>query len=520
MDTEDWWRTAVIYQIYPRSFADSDGDGVGDLRGIIEHLDHLNGAPGSLGVDALWLSPFYPSPQADFGYDISDYTAVDPAYGTLADFAELADEAHRRGMRLLVDLVMNHTSDRHPWFVESRSSRSNPRRDWYIWADGRDGGPPNNWLSSFERCGPAWTLDPATGQYYLHSFTPQQPDLNLRNPQVRAAIRDVWRFWLDLGVDGFRIDVAHRLFKDAALRDNPEPLAAYRRHHSHPELRQFNIDLPECHDLLRELRAVLDGYGPGLLLGEVPISDDTRLVRYFGADGMHTAFHVAFWEQPWESALFRRTVDGLCDLAAPDALPTYALATHDISRTVSRYGLPQARVAALMQFTLRGLPCVYYGEEIGMADSRPPQALDVDGRDGQRVPMQWEPTGSGFTAGTPWLPFGPDIETANVRVQDDDPASMLNFYRRLIRYRRDSKALRFGDYESLPSPKDTYVYRRRAGGEELLVALNFADRPIVVGLGEGTARLELSTDTGREPETVRLAALSLGALEGVVLGVR
>ncbi|WBB78678.1 alpha-amylase family glycosyl hydrolase [Micromonospora sp. WMMD882] len=519
MDNEHWWRSAVIYQIYPRSFADSDGDGLGDLRGIVEHLDHLNGAPGSLGVDAVWLSPFYPSPQADFGYDISDYQAVDPAYGTLADFAKLADEVHQRGMRLLVDLVMNHTSDRHPWFLASRSSRDDPKRDWYIWADGRDGGPPNNWLSSFERCGPAWTLDPATGQYYLHSFTPQQPDLNLRNPQVRAAIRDVWEFWLGQGADGFRIDVAHRLIKDSGLRDNPAPLATYRRYFSHPELRQLNMDQPETHEVLRELRTVLDEHGGGLLLGEVPISDDSRLAEYFGADGMHTAFHIAFWEQPWDAEAFRRTVDGLSAVARADALPTYALATHDIPRTVSRYGPEQARVAALMQFTLRGLPCVYYGEEIGMADSPPPQALDVDGRDGQRVPMQWEPTGAGFTTGTPWLPFGRDIATANVRAQDADPGSSLNLYRRLIRYRHESDALRFGGYESLRSPKDTFVYRRWTGTEELLVALNFADRPIVVGLGDGEAVLELSTDAGRVAGPVRLATVPLGALEGVLLRV-
>ncbi|MBO3741958.1 alpha-amylase family glycosyl hydrolase [Actinoplanes flavus] len=520
MDTEQWWRSAVIYQIYPRSFADSDGDGIGDLPGIIDHLDHLNnGTSRSLGIDAVWLSPFYPSPQADFGYDISDYRAVDPVYGDLADFGKLVDEVHQRGMRLIVDLVMNHTSDQHPWFAESRSDRTNPKRDWYIWADGRDGGPPNNWLSSFERCGAAWTLDPTTGQYYLHSFTPQQPDLNLRNPRVRAAIEDVWRFWLELGVDGFRIDVAHRLIKDSLLRDNPGPLAAFRRHHSHPELRQFNIDRPESHDLLRELRRVLDGYGDGLLLGEVPISDDSRLVEYFGADGMHTVFHIAFWEQPWDAAAFRTTVDGMSALARPDALPTYALATHDISRTVSRYGPAQARVAALMQFTLRGLPCVYYGEEIGMADSAPPVVFDVDGRDGQRVPMQWEPTGTGFTTGTPWLPFGRDIATANVRVQDHDPGSMLNLYRRLIGYRHASEALRFGDYESLRSPRDTYVYRRRTAGEELIIALNFADRPIVLGFGEGAGMLELSTSADRERVPVRLTAVHLDELEGVIIRV-
>ncbi len=404
MARDEWWRGAVLYQVYPRSFADSDGDGVGDLRGVIDRLDHLNdGTPAALGVDAIWLSPFYPSPLADFGYDISEYQDVDPVYGTLADFDELVAEAHRRGIRVINDLVMNHTSTRHPWFVESSTGRASARRDWYIWADPGPGGvPPNNWLSAFERCGSAWTYDPSSGQYYLHSFTPGQPDLNLRNPAVREALRSVWRFWLDRGVDGFRVDVAHRLLKDAGLRDNPAEIARARRHVVHPTVRQVNMDLPEVHELLKDLRATLDAYPGRFALGEVPVADDGRLVDYFGGTGMHTAFHIAFWDQPWDAAAFRATVDRMAGLVRPGALPTYALATHDIPRAVSRFGdHRRARVAAMMMLTLRGLACVYYGEEIGMSDAPPPsgQELDVDGRDGRRTPMQWDATGRGFTRG-------------------------------------------------------------------------------------------------------------------------
>ncbi|GAA4959016.1 alpha-glucosidase [Nonomuraea thailandensis] len=514
----EWWRAAVIYQVYLRSFADRDGDGVGDLPGLLGRLDYLR----ELGVDAVWLSPFHPSPLADFGYDVSDYEAVDPAYGTLADFDELVHAAHERGIRVLIDLIMNHTSVAHPWFAESSSDRAAPKRDWYIWADPRPGNePPNNWLSSFERCGPAWTYHPETRQCYLHSFTPGQPDLNWRNPEVRAAMRRVWRFWLDRGVDGFRIDVAHRLLKDAGLRDNPAELAHARRHTVHPTLRMRNLDLPETLQVLRELRRTLDEYGGKLALGEVPISDDRRLADYFGGDGMHTAFHLAFWEQPWQAAAFRRTVDGLAAAMRPGALPTYALATHDIPRSASRYGAARARVAAMMALTLRGIPCVYYGEEIGMTDAPPPDALDVDGRDGQRTPMQWDATGLGFTAGKPWMPFAPGQAEVNVAAQQDDPGSLLRLYRRLIAYRRASPALRGGDYRSVEAGDDVFAYLRSAPGERLLVALNFASRPaaaVLSGLpGEGLA--EVSTGDRPAGSAVGLRPLRLAPGEGLIIRI-
>ncbi|MGW0804688.1 alpha-amylase family glycosyl hydrolase [Nonomuraea sp. NPDC002799] len=519
MTQEQWWREAVLYQVYVRSFADSGGDGVGDLPGVTGRLDHLR----ELGVDAVWLSPFYPSPLADFGYDISDHEAVDPVLGTLGDFDELLAGAHERGIRVVVDLVMNHTSAEHPWFAASRSSRSDPRRDWYIWADpGESGGPPNNWLSSFERCGPAWTYDERTGQCYLHSFTPGQPDLNWRNPEVRAAMGKVWRFWLDRGVDGFRVDVAHRLVKDAGLRDNPAELAHARRHVPHPEVRMRNLDLPETLDVLRELRGTLDAYGGRLALGEVPISDDRRLAAYFGGDGMHTVFHTAFWEEPWRAAAFRERVDGLAELAAGGALPTYALATHDISRAASRFGPgPRLRVAAMMLLTLRGLPCVYYGEEIGMADAPPPQALDIDGRDGQRAPMRWEAGGRGFTEGTPWLPFAPGRPNVDVAAQRHDPGSLLSLYRRLISLRRASPALRRGGYRSLETGEDVFAYLRTAPEERLLVALNFTPRPVSVVLPElpATGRVEAATGARETGSAADLRPLSLGPDEGVIIRI-
>jgi alpha-glucosidase len=361
----DWWRHGVVYQIYPRSFADADGDGLGDLAGVSARLDHLNdGTPASLGVDALWLSPFYPSPDVDFGYDVSDYTDVDPRFGTLADFDELLAQAHHRGLRVVIDLVPNHTSDRHPWFVESRNARDAARRDWYVWADPKpDGGPPNNWLSSFERVGGAWTLDPATGQYYLHSFTPQQPDLNWWNPDVRAVMERVMRFWLDRGVDGFRVDVAHRLAKDPELRDNPLVLAGARRYVAHPTERLRTMDWPEVHAVLRGFRRTLDAYDDRMAVGEAVVLDPDRLARYYGeaGDELHLAFNFVFLHAPWRAEAFRDAVDRFEAALPPGAWPNVTLSNHDVSRIASRYGADgdgraRARVAAMMLLTLRGTP--------------------------------------------------------------------------------------------------------------------------------------------------------------------
>jgi alpha-glucosidase len=538
--TGDWWRHGVIYQIYPRSFQDSDGDGVGDLPGITSRLDHLS----DLGVAAIWLSPFYSSPMVDFGYDVADYTGVDPLFGTLDDFDELVAAAHVRGIRVVVDLVPNHTSDRHPWFLESRSSRDSPKRDWYVWADsGPDGSPPNNWISSFPRAGRAWTFDQRTGQWYLHSFTPEQPDLNWWNPEVREAMDQVMRFWLDRGVDGFRVDVAHKMARDPELLDNPlvelgddaeDDTSAVARAVRLAKLKSVerrDEDWPEVHEILRRFRRTLDAYDDRMAVGEVYLLDLRKLARYYGSgkDEFHLAHNFVFLTQPWKAAAFRSVVDEFTGLLPPDAWPAWMLGDHDVSRIASRYdeggnGQARARVAAVLLLTLRGTPFVYAGDEIGMTDGEVPadRVVDVDGRDPERTPMQWNASpGAGFTSGDPWLPLGRDAATVNVAAQRDDPASMLGLYRRLIRSRTGSAALRGGDYRSLPdAPDGCFAYLRTAGEEHLLVALNFTGQPLsfTPALGTDRGRLELATDPGRAAgEEVSLQPLRLGPDEGVVV---
>jgi alpha-glucosidase len=528
----DWWRHGVVYQIYPRSLQDSDGDGIGDLAGIVSRLDYLNdGTPASLGVEAIWLSPFYPSPMVDFGYDVADYTDVHPDFGTLADFDVLLAEAHRRGIRVIIDLVPNHTSDRHSWFVDSRSSRHSSKRDWYVWADPKpDGSPPNNWISAFTRVGPAWTLDEATGQYYLHSFTAQQPDLNWWNPKVRAAMDQVMRFWLDRGVDGFRIDVAHRLAKDPQLGDNPLILAGEPLHVSHPTERQRNMDWPEIHSILRRFRQTLDGYHDRMAVGEVKILDPARLVRYYGqaADELHLAFNFSLLQQPWRAAAFRNAVELFEAVLPSGAWPNYTLGNHDTSRLASRYdqggnGRVRARVAAMLLLTLRGTPFLYYGDELGMVDVPIPKRLanDPNSRDPARTPMQWDAgPQAGFTTGIPWLPLAADADRVNVAVQRHDPDSLLCLYRRLLWYRRGSEPLRWGSYRSLPSaPNGLFAFVRETATERLLVALNFTDRPLDLFAAETptTGRLELSTGTRRARQEIDLRPLGVDAHEGLIV---
>ncbi|TFV54250.1 DUF3459 domain-containing protein [Geodermatophilus sp. DF01-2] len=505
-----WWRSAVLYQVYPRSFADSDGDGVGDLRGITGRLDHLV----DLGVDAVWLSPFYASPMVDFGYDITDHCAVDPVFGTLADVDALVAAAHARGLRVLVDVVPNHTSDRHPWFAESRSSRDSGRRDWYVWADpGPGGGPPNNWLSAFAASGPAWTLDGRTGQYYLHSYTAAQPDLNWQNAAVREAVHDVLRFWLERGVDGFRVDAAHRLVKDPTLADNPADVAHLRTALVPGGTRLRHIDQPGVHEVLREVRAVV---GPDtLLLGEIGVADPTRWAAYYGSGDELVPLNPTFWSRPCTTDALRSAVDTTEAVLPPGGWPVYALGNHDLSRLATRCGSARARLAAVLLLTLRGTPLVYYGDELGMTDVPvPPEAArDPDGRDPARTPMQWDASpGAGFTTGRPWLPIPPTAGTVNVAAERADPGSLLNLYRALIRLRRRSPALRTGDYRPLP-PTDPglYAYWRQAGDQRILVALNATGRSRTVAPpGTSTGRLLLSTDPDRPlgecPDPLVLAA--------------
>jgi alpha-glucosidase len=526
----EWWREGVLYQVYPRSYQDSNGDGIGDLRGITQRLDHLAGRDDSLGIDGIWISPFYPSPMADFGYDVADYTDIDPRFGTLADFDELLQGAHARGIRIIVDLVPNHTSDQHPWFVESRSSRTNPKRDWYVWADPKpDASPPNAWRSVFSRVKKeAWTLDPKTGQYYLHSFLPQQPDLNWWNPEVRKAFEGILRFWLDRGADGFRIDVAHKTVKprDIAaglLGENPRGT---------PDLTP-PADEPELHALLRTWRKLLNEYDDRMTVGECVVLDPDRLIEFYGADNdeLHLAFNFHFLRAPWGAESFRERTEIFEKVLPNGAWPDYTLSNHDNPRAVSRYasgdirrGRRRGRLAALMLLTLRGTPFIYYGEEIGMADApiAPKRVVDVAGRDPERTPMQWDASpGAGFTTGDPWLPVNPETATVNVEAQRGDPASMLSLYRRLIGERRASPALRLGTYRTLPAPKDVFAYARELDGEQRVVLLNFAERAVRVpiaklGIAPEGLRVKVSTDPERGNERVG-KTIELAPEEGVLL---
>ncbi len=531
-----WWQTGVVYQIYPRSFKDTNGDGVGDLIGIVEKLDYLS---ETLGVDAIWLSPFYPSPMADFGYDVANYTDVDPLFGNLAAFDELVAQAHRRGLKVIIDWVPNHTSDQHPWFIESRSSRTNPKRDWYVWRDAKpDGSPPNNWLSVF--AGPAWEWDEATGQYYLHSFLKEQPDLNWRNPAVKAAMFDGVRFWLERGVDGFRIDVAHHIMKDPDLRDNPpnpKPvgLLQYRVREFDMQLHLYDSGHPDIHPLFREFRQLLDAYNvqsPRMSVGEIHIFDWKEWASYYGQnlDELHMPFNFALLNVPWQAKEVRQVVDELEAAILPGAWPNYVLGNHDHPRLASSYGPAQARVAAMLLLTLRGTPTLYYGDEIGMTDVPIPPEEQQDpfglrepgfGRDPCRTPMQWTPgLNAGFSApDTPklWLPLASDYQVVNVERGLADPASILNLYCRLLAYRKATPALQWGSYLAVEgAPDDCYVYLRQAGDQRVLVALNFSDRDQRIAAMASQGKVVISTLMDRTG-TIHLNDFVLRGDEGIVV---
>lgn len=526
-----WWKRGVIYQVYPRSFQDSNGDGCGDLPGILHRLDYLEW----LGVDAVWISPFYPSPMKDFGYDVSDYTAVHPLFGTMRDFDELLAEAHKRGLRIILDLVPNHTSDRHPWFRESAGSRHNAKRDWYIWSDPvPGGGPPNNWLSEFG--GSAWQWHEPTQQYYYHAFLAEQPDLNWRNPEVRKAIHDVMRFWLDKGVDGFRVDVMWHLIKDAHLRNNP-PNPDYDPQRDSPYsalIPVFSADQPEVHDVVREMRRVIDEYDARVLIGEIylPIQE---LVTYYGNEQSeaHLPFNFQLISTRWDAAHIRRVVDIYEASLQPDDWPNWVLGNHDKPRLAGRIGRAQARVAAVLLLTLRGTPTVYNGEELGMkdVDISPEQAVDPRernvpgkglGRDPQRTPMQWDTTANaGFTGAgnTPWLPVAPDFRTCNVASERQDHNSLLSLYQCLMRLRRNEVALAVGDYEPLAAPEPLFAYLRRHGSTAFLIVLNFSDSPQIYQTTPGYDRGQvlISTHAVFGAERKLAETLELQPNEGLVI---
>ncbi len=536
-----WWQHAVFYEVYPRSFKDTNGDGIGDLNGITSKLDYLV----DLGIDAIWITPFYPSPQVDFGYDVSDYENVDPQFGTLADFDRLVAEAHKRHIRIITDLVMNHTSDQHPFFLASRSSRNSPYRDWYIWRDPKNGGPPNNWVSNF---GPtAWTFDPRTSQYYYHFFFVETPDLNWRNPEVEKRMFQMVRFWLDRGVDGFRLDAINYLLEDPQLRDNP--VLAELRPGSTTEHRQeykYNRDLLENHEVLRRLRAFTDRYDRDrVLIGEAYAPSLEDLMRYYGPaeDEIQLPFNFfLFRQEVWDhldAAGFRAVIND-CERALRGRWTTYVLSNHDRRRAYDRYADGQhndeiAKLLAMMLLTLRGSPFLYYGEEIGMVTTEPKTIEEVrdpagkrywpanKGRDGERTPMQWDGSpGAGFTTGRPWLKIPSSAVTRNVAAESAEPSSILNFYRRAISLRRRSPALLDGDYMAIGEDPHVFAYRRRGQNQTMIIALNMSGETQTLRLDKaalsGASRLHvaLSNRTASERQMVG-EQLSLAPYEGVVL---
>ena len=518
---ELWWQTGIIYQIYPRSFQDSNGDGVGDLRGIKQRLGYL----ADLGVSAIWISPIFPSPMIDFGYDISNYCDIEPMFGSLDQFDQLMESAHRHGLKILLDFVPGHTSDQHPWFTASRSSRDNPKRDWYIWRDpAADGGPPSNWISEFG--GSAWTLDETTGQYYLHIYLWQQPTLNWRNPEVQAEMLNVMRFWFDRGVDGFRVDAVENLVPDHLLRNNP-PNPDWQIHMgpARSHLRVFTAHQPEVLTVAQNMRQVADEYPERVLIGEA-YGSISEVMAYYGQnhDGFHLPFNFELITAAWDARKLAALVEAYEAALPPGAWPNWVLGNHDRPRIASRVGPEQARVAAMLLLTLRGTPTIYQGDELGMLNGvippeavRDPWEINVPGqglgRDPVRTPMLWDDSANaGFTTGQPWLPLS---QAAPVSEQADDPKSMLSLYRRLIALRQSEPALCRGAYRTLQVNEGVFVYERSQFDQQdrrFAIALNLTANPQSLQL---TGRVVLST---RPERAVGDAATDLLPNEGLILG--
>jgi alpha-glucosidase len=523
-----WWEEGVIYQVLVRSFLDTNGDGEGDLPGVIDRLDYLQW----LGVRAIWLSPIYPSPLGDLGYDLTDFTAVHPDAGTLEDVDRLLEMAHSRGLKIILDWVANHTSDQHPWFQESRSSRDNHKRDWYLWRDpGPDGSPPNNWVSIFG--GSAWAWDHTTDQYYCHTFLEGQPDLNWRHPEVQSALFDAMRFWLDRGIDGFRIDATCLLVADEQFRDNP-PNPDFDPNTQLPDgalLAQYTRDQPDTHGVLRMMRQLVDTYDDRVLLGEIYLPVE-KLVTYYGSDEgpeLHLPINLQLSWEDWEADRLTAAIENYNNQLPDKGWPVWLISTHDSSRIATRAGDEGARVAAMLLMTLRGTPIVYYGEEIGMHDASisAEQAQDPQGqrtirsRDPERTPMQWDHSPhAGFTAGESWLPVGSDYETVNVAALRDDPHSLLTLYRRLIMLRQDEPALVKGCYVPLPRQEPFMAYRRDSDDRQLLILLNLGPEPLTFNIAEqgGQGRLLLSTYLDREGEEVQ-EEVKFRGFEGVIIAL-
>ena len=519
MNDHRWWQDGIIYQVYPRSFLDSNQDGIGDLPGITARLDYLAG----LGIDAIWLSPFYPTPDADFGYDISDHTQVDARFGTLQDFDELLQQAHTRGIRLVLDLVLNHTSDQHAWFKESRSSLRNPKRDWYMWRDEK-----NNWQS--EPGGSAWTYDAATRQYYYHSYLPEQPDVNWRNPEVREAQLGVVKFWLERGVDGFRLDVFNVCFKDAESKNNPTKFGL-RKFDQQEHL--YDADQPEMIPLLNDLRTLLDKYPNTYAVGETFLPTTEKSAKFVGMDRLHAAFSFDFSVKnliyPWKPDWLLKRILHRERIFEGELWPTTVMSNHDVRRAASRYSHAeddaQARLAMTILLTLRGTPFIYYGEEIGMRDLKLKRDQIMDppgkrywplfkGRDGCRGPMQWDDsTLAGYSSVQPWLPVHPDHITRNISMQEKDPESMLNLTRKLIALRRQYPALQKGSFTALAgNSRQVLAYLRTFEKQNILVAMNFSGRKARITLeAEHTRRNWRTLHPGTNIETFMTDHLELPA---------
>ena len=520
-----WWQRAAIYEIYPRSFQDSDGDGVGDLEGIIQRLDYLEW----LGVNAIWITPIYPSPMADFGYDVADYTDIHPLFGDVSVFDRLVAELHVRGIRLILDLVPNHTSDQHPWFLEARRDRNSQKRDWYIWRDpAPDGGPPNNWVSIAG--GEAWTFDETAGQYFCHFFLKEQPDLNWRNPDVRRAMYDAMRFWLARGVDGFRLDVCWLLIKDERFRSDPlNP--DYRA--GQPDFRKvlplFSADRPEIHEIMAEMRSVAKEFGEDrVLIGEIYLPPE-KLAAYYGEDGrgLHLPFNFNLMWQAWKPEPILAYIQKY-ELTLPaSGWPSWVLGNHDQKRIASRVGRAQARVAMLILLTLRGTPTLYYGDELGLENVDIPPGMGQDpfglahpdqGRDPVRTPLPWcmEAHG-GFTKGEPWLPLGDDNASRSVEAQRGDLRSMLNLTRDLLALRRAELALSIGTWRPVAIDGDALAYEREAEGRRFVIVANLDGTEKPIRLHEALdGTVVLSTIDGTKQRAAG-ASIDLRGNEAVII---
>ncbi len=523
-----WWRGAVIYQIYPRSFMDSDGDGIGDLPGIIDRLDHV----ASLGVDAIWVSPFFRSPMADYGYDIADQCDVDPMFGTLADFDALLAKAHALGLKVMIDQVFSHTSSEHDWFRESRASRDNAKADWYVWADAKpDGTPPNNWLSIFG--GPAWKWEPRRRQYYLHNFLSSQPDLNFHHPDVQQATLDYVRFWLDRGVDGFRLDSINFCFHDAQLRDNPAKPEALRVGRGFApdnpyafQYHWYNNTQPENVGFIERLRTLMDGYRDVAALGEISAEDSlATTAEYTSAGRLHMGYSFELLVDDFSAGYIRGTVERL-EAAMTDGWPCWAISNHDVQRAVTRWGGADASDDFAKQMiglvcSLRGSVCLYQGEELGLPEAevpfeklRDPYGItfwpNFKGRDGCRTPMPWtDATGADFTTGEPWLPIPEAHRARSVAVQTDDAGSVLNAARRFLHWRRTRPALVRGAQRFLDAPEPVLAFVREADGARVLVAFNLSDAPMTWTLPDDVAAAEAIGGHGLPAGTLDGARLTL-----------